>query len=72
MKKISSFCNLGNCVEVDVPEEVDGVYTIGDTKTGLTTSSPFTREEMARFIAGVQAGHYDVEVIAGGSETGGN
>ncbi|MEJ3652131.1 DUF397 domain-containing protein [Actinomycetes bacterium KLBMP 9759] len=54
--KISSFCNLGNCVEVGrLP---DGSFAVRDTKDRSTTLT-FSVDEWAAFVAGVKNGEFD-------------
>lgn len=53
---ISSFCDLGSCVEVAALE--DGSIALRDSKVG---GSPyvFTSAEWDSFLAGVRAGEFD-------------
>lgn len=56
--RISSFCSLGDCVEIgQVP---GGSVTVRDTKDpDRRTALVFTREEWAAFVLGVKAGEFD-------------
>ena len=56
--RISSFCSLGDCVEVgQVP---GGSVTVRDTKDPeRRTSLVFTRDEWHAFVLGVKAGEFD-------------
>lgn len=53
---VSSFCDLGSCVEVAALE--DGSVALRDTKVG---GSPyvFSSGEWSAFLAGVKAGEFD-------------
>lgn len=57
--KVSSFCDLGNCVEVgQVP---GGDVTVRDTKDRERSSSlVFTPDEWGAFVAGVKNGEFDL------------
>lgn len=56
--RISSFCNLGNCVEVG--QAPDGSVVVRDTKdAGRSQSLTFTRDEWLAFLAGARAGEFD-------------
>lgn len=54
--KISSFCNLGGCVEVG---RGDGVVLVRDTKN-RDRELEFTHEEWAAFVLGVKRGEFDL------------
>ncbi|WP_232660914.1 DUF397 domain-containing protein [Pseudonocardia sp. TRM90224] len=54
--KISSFCNLGNCVEVG--QLPDGSFAVRDTKDRSATLT-FSVDEWAAFVAGVKNGEFD-------------
>lgn len=57
--RTSSFCNLGDCVEVG--RAADGAVVVRDTKDLLrTTSLEFTPQEWRDFVAGVKAGEFDL------------
>lgn len=52
----SSFCNFGDCVEVEFEgERVDVMYS---SKPGPTLF--FSREEWSAFLAGVRNGEFDL------------
>ena len=54
----SSYCNFGNCVEV----ELDGEYVVvGDGHDTVT----FTHDEWEAFIQGVKQGEFDVSRMRG-------
>lgn len=55
--KTSSFCSLGDCVEVANTE--DGGAVFRDTKTGDTLV--LDKRKLTEFIAGVNAGEFDVK-----------
>ena len=57
--KISSFCRIGDCVEVgQLPE---GSVTVRDTKDpDRRTALVFTGEEWDAFVKGVKAGEFDL------------
>lgn len=54
--KVSSFCNMGTCVEVAALD--DGSIALRDSKVG---GSPyvFSSKEWDAFLAGVRAGEFD-------------
>lgn len=54
--KVSSFCSLGDCVEVG--QTSDGAVLVRDTKDRALELS-FTRDEWSAFVAGVKAGEFD-------------
>jgi Domain of unknown function (DUF397) len=56
--KTSSFCSLGNCVEVGRTDE--GAVLVRDTKDRAQEALSFTVEEWSAFVAGVKAGEFDV------------
>jgi uncharacterized protein DUF397 len=57
--KVSSFCNLGGCVEVG--QGPDGSVVVRDAKDPQrSTSLVFDRTEWAAFVAGVKAGEFDL------------
>jgi hypothetical protein len=56
--RISSFCSLGDCVEVG--QLPGGAVTVRDTKDSeRRTALTFTRDEWAAFVQGVKAGEFD-------------
>jgi hypothetical protein len=55
--RISSFCSLGNCVEVG--RSTDGTVVVRDTKDRAQQALAFTDAEWAAFVAGVKAGEFD-------------
>jgi Domain of unknown function (DUF397) len=56
--RISSFCSLGDCVEVG--QLPDGAVTVRDTKDSERRAAlTFTRDEWAAFVQGVKAGEFD-------------
>ena len=55
--KVSSFCSMGNCVEVG--RTADGVVLVRDTKDRAQQALAFTDDEWAAFVAGVKAGEFD-------------
>lgn len=56
--KTSSFCNLGDCVEVG--QSSDGSVVIRDSKDAdRATSLRFTNDEWSAFVRGVKAGEFD-------------
>ncbi len=56
--KTSSFCNLGDCVEVG--RAPDGSMIVRDTKDASRTQSlMFTHDEWTAFVLGVKAGEFD-------------
>jgi hypothetical protein len=56
--KTSSFCSLGDCVEVGRAH--DGSFAVRDTKDAERTATlTFTNAEWAAFVAGVKAGEFD-------------
>jgi hypothetical protein len=55
--KTSSFCTLGNCVEVGRSPE--GTVVVRDTKDRAQEALTFTDEEWVAFVAGVKAGEFD-------------
>lgn len=59
--RVSSFCNLGGCVEVDIT--VTDHVVVRDRKQATYLVRPtlvFTREEWSAFIAGVKNGEFDL------------
>jgi Domain of unknown function (DUF397) len=54
---VSSFCSLGNCVEVG--RSPDGTVLVRDTKDPVRRALTFTDEEWTAFVAGVKAGEFD-------------
>jgi hypothetical protein len=55
--KVSSFCSLGNCVEVGLAP--DGDIAVRDSKVPAVAPLRFTPEEWRDFVAGVRAGEFD-------------
>lgn len=55
--RTSSFCSLGDCVEVGFTP--DGGVAVRDSKDGAVGPLFFTREEWVAFTAGVRAGEFD-------------
>lgn len=56
--RISSFCNIGGCVEVG--QSPDGSVVLRDSKDAeRSVSLAFTNEEWAAFVKGVKAGEFD-------------
>jgi Domain of unknown function (DUF397) len=56
--RISSFCSLGDCVEVG--QLPGGSVTVRDTKDPERRDSlTFTRDEWDAFVLGVKAGEFD-------------
>jgi hypothetical protein len=56
--KTSSFCSLGDCVEVG--RAPDGLFAVRDSKDAERGATlMFTNEEWAAFVAGVKAGEFD-------------
>ena len=55
--KISSFCDLGNCVEVG--QLPGGAVAVRDTKD-REQSLVFTPDEWTAFVAGVKNGEFDL------------
>lgn len=53
---VSSFCSLGNCVEVG--RSPDGTILVRDTKD-TAQALAFTDEEWMAFVSGVKAGEFD-------------
>jgi hypothetical protein len=53
----SSFCSLGNCVEVG--RTSDGDVVVRDSKDRSQEALAFTAEEWTAFVAGVKAGEFD-------------
>lgn len=60
---ISSFCTLGNCVEVG-PAPEGGVF-VRDGKDDTQSTLLFTATEWTAFVAGVKAGEFDIDVVHG-------
>ncbi|RTL64474.1 MAG: DUF397 domain-containing protein [Pseudonocardiaceae bacterium] len=54
--KISSFCSLGDCVEVG--QAPDGTVLVRDSKT-REFELQFSHEEWVAFLKGVKAGEFD-------------
>lgn len=56
--RTSSFCSLGDCVEVG--QAPDGSVVVRDTKDAERRHSlTFTRDEWVAFLAGARAGEFD-------------
>lgn len=56
--RISSFCNLGGCVEVG--HSSDGSVVVRDSKDAArSTALVFTSDEWVAFVRGVKAGEFD-------------
>ncbi len=56
--RISSFCSLGDCVEVG--QLPGGSVTVRDTKDPERRAAlTFTRDEWDAFVLGVKAGEFD-------------
>jgi hypothetical protein len=56
--RTSSFCSLGDCVEVG--QRPGGPVVVRDTKDAERgVSLEFTTEEWAAFVLGVKAGEFD-------------
>jgi hypothetical protein len=55
--KISSFCNIGACVQVGAAP--DGSVLVRDSKDAEQRTLEFTREEWVAFVRGVKAGEFD-------------
>ncbi len=55
--RTSSFCSLGNCVEVAVMS--DEQVAVRDSKDPNAGPLIFTAEEWSAFVAGVCAGEFD-------------
>lgn len=56
--RISSFCNLGGCVEVG--QSPDGSMVVRDSKDPERRQAlTFTRDEWVAFLAGARAGEFD-------------
>ena len=55
--RVSSFCSMGNCVEVGRTDE--GAVLVRDTKDRAQEALAFTDEEWTAFVAGVKAGEFD-------------
>jgi len=59
--KTSSFCSLGDCVEVG--QFQGGSVTVRDTKDlERRVALTFTRDEWDAFVKGVKAGEFDPQV----------
>lgn len=59
--KTSSFCSLGDCVEVG--QFPGGSVTVRDTKDlERRVALTFTRDEWDAFVKGVKAGEFDPQV----------
>lgn len=56
--RVSSFCSMGNCVEVGRTPE--GSVAVRDRKDPERGPLVFTPEEWADFVAGVKAGEFDL------------
>jgi hypothetical protein len=54
--RISSYCSMGNCVEVG--RSADGGVVVRDTKDRALQLA-FSDDEWAAFVAGVKAGEFD-------------
>ena len=55
--KISSYCNIGGCVEVG---QADGAVVVRDSKDAERRHAlTFTTDEWAAFVRGVKAGEFD-------------
>lgn len=56
--RISSYCNIGGCVEVG--QAPDGSVVVRDSKDAERRQSlTFTRDEWVAFLAGARAGEFD-------------
>jgi hypothetical protein len=55
--RTSSFCSLGDCVEIG--RSASGEFLLRDSKSREGEPLVFTREEWAAFVAGVKAGEFD-------------
>ncbi|MBW0113928.1 DUF397 domain-containing protein [Pseudonocardia abyssalis] len=56
--RTSSFCNLGECVEVG--QSPDGSVIVRDTKDAdRSRTLTFTNDEWTAFVRGVKAGEFD-------------
>lgn len=56
--RTSSFCSLGDCVEVG--QAPDGSVVVRDTKDAERRQAlTFTRDEWVAFLAGARAGEFD-------------
>lgn len=56
--RTSSFCSLGDCVEVG--QAPDGSVIVRDTKdVDRRQALTFTRDEWVAFLAGARAGEFD-------------
>lgn len=56
--KISSFCDMGGCVEVG--QAPDGAVVVRDSKDAERRMAlAFTAEEWSAFVKGVKAGEFD-------------
>jgi Domain of unknown function (DUF397) len=55
--RISSFCNVGNCVSVRIASAGD--VMLKDTKAQAGPTLAFTRDEWRAFVAGVKHGEFD-------------
>jgi hypothetical protein len=55
--KVSSFCSLGDCVEVGVAD--DGGIAVRDSKSPDAAVLRFTPAEWRDFVEGVRAGEFD-------------
>ncbi len=61
--RISSFCSLGDCVEVG--HSPDGSVIVRDTKDAARSSAlVFTANEWAAFVRGVKAGEFEAPRVA--------
>jgi hypothetical protein len=57
--KVSSYCNVGGCVEVGLTP--DGPVVVRDSKDPeRRTSLVFTPDEWRAFVAGVRNGEFDL------------
>lgn len=56
--RVSSFCSMGNCVEVG--RTPDGGVAVRDRKDTDGAPLVFTPEEWTAFVAGVKAGEFDL------------
>lgn len=61
--QISSFCNLGDCVEVGY--STDGSVVVRDTKDSARSAAlTFTSDEWTAFVLGVKAGEFDGPAVS--------
>ena len=60
---ISSFCTLGNCVQVTPAPE--GGVLVSDSKDAAALTLTFTAEEWNDFVKGVKNDEFDLDVLHG-------